>query len=381
MKITKLMLSAFVAAVALVACNKENHTPVENSLKSVTISLENAIMTKGASDGAITSGTPVSVKNLKIFLLDDQGNSYGASVINDNGTVSSAVMYYDFSAENIPTEINYHYVDPAVTQVVAYANLGDVKWENINDVLTIADEQNPEYLTLYGMDDQLANAGEKKHDNGDVTVLYEASVHLVPRVSRFELDGFRIAFTPGKAPDYASITVSKIAFANYYPNSSAATGVESGEIEDHDINIESDSSVFDWFNNTATYPAAGEWYWDNISKVLTPDSPAAASGPYAYHFFSCDEIPVLIIDLVADGRPAYLYTKSFSVIGENGQTTPLTIMEEGKVYRMNASSTVGGTDNGYIEIPEEVIDPANHCIDITLTVEDWFVTLVRPEFK
>ena len=50
MKLTKLMLSACVAALALVACNKEETAPVDGNLKTVQLSLENIIMTKGISD-------------------------------------------------------------------------------------------------------------------------------------------------------------------------------------------------------------------------------------------------------------------------------------------------------------------------------------------
>ena len=66
MKITKLMLSALIAAVALVSCNKEDQTPVETGVKSVSISFENAIMTKGTSSGQVSGA--VTVNDLKIFL-------------------------------------------------------------------------------------------------------------------------------------------------------------------------------------------------------------------------------------------------------------------------------------------------------------------------
>ena len=47
MKLTKLMLSACVAALALVSCNKDETTPdVSNRLKTVEVSLENVALTK-----------------------------------------------------------------------------------------------------------------------------------------------------------------------------------------------------------------------------------------------------------------------------------------------------------------------------------------------
>lgn len=379
MKTTKLMLSAFIAAVALVACNKEDHTPVKTDVMSMTISLENAIMTRGASTGDIVSGSQVQVNNLHIRLLDDHGNTYKAYVLNGDGTVTEADMYLDFTSSAIPSKIEYHYVDPAVTKVVAYANLGaNVNWDEYNGDIVIEDEQNPDALALYGEDAQLTNAGEKTHDNGDVTVLYKAELTLCPRISRFELDGFRIAFTDEK-PNYGTINISKVAFQNYYPASNVVTGVESGTLLNPITNLENDFLVFDWFNNTGATPGTDEWYWDNVNANLIKDAPAVQTN-YSYHFFSCGEVPVMVIDIVADGRPAYLYTKSFSVKDDNGNYVTLDKIEEGKVYRMNAASTADGNDDGYVEIPEDLIDPANHCIDITVTVENWVVKLVQPNF-
>ena len=72
MKLTKLMLSAFAAAVALVACNKVETDPVpqSTSMKSVKISLENVIMTKGEAGDKIKAGDAIQVNNFKLFLTD-----------------------------------------------------------------------------------------------------------------------------------------------------------------------------------------------------------------------------------------------------------------------------------------------------------------------
>lgn len=393
MKTTKLMLSALIAAAALVSCNKENHTPVDKTgLKSVSISIDNAIMTKTPATDQIgdnTGTTKVKVNNLKVFLLDEHGHTYSAK--NLDGT--DAPMYFDFSNTAIKTKIEYHFIDPAVTEVVAFANVGNLALNQIPEVIKIGDEQDADDLTLFGSDDTLAPAGEKTHADGKVTVLYTADITLAPRISRFEIDGFRIKFTGDTPPDYDAVTISKVAFQNYYPETTLATGVEvvlpnqegntTGRVQ-HIKNLESDASVFDWFNSTAATPAAGEWYWDAVNATFQVNSSAASNSKYYYHFFSCNHIPVMVIDLVADGRPAYIYTKSFNTITQDDEgnlvKTPLTTMEEGKIYRMHAGTTVTGTGDGIIEIPEEVITPANHCIDINVEVVDWVVTLVQPVF-
>ena len=57
---------------------------------------------------------------------------------------------------------------------------------------------------------------------------------------------------------------------------------------------------------------------------------------------------------------------------------PLTAFEEGTIYRMSGATTSLG--DGAIEIPEDVIDPMDRCLEITVEVEPWKVVLVTPEF-
>ena len=375
MKITKLMLSALVAAAALVSCNKEDQTPVETGVKSVSISLENVIMTKGESSGPVSGA--VTVNNLKIFLIDDHGNTYGAKIINNDNTVSDASTYIDLSSGVLLKTYNFHYVDPAVTKVAIIANAEDVEWSNVRNGygLTIGEQQNPHDLVLYGIDTELVSAGNKTHANGDVTVLYKAEVTLKPTVSRFEVDGFRIGFS--NTPKFSNVTITQLAFQNYYPESDAVSRVAKGTLVEHVDDLGNESSVFDWFNTVAT---PTPWFRDKFSLSLNSTTPVGKVGTdgLSYHFFAGNVVPVMMIDMLVDDRPAYVYSRSINVI-DGSTTTPLTSLEAGKVYRMSAA---GATDpNGYIEIPEDDITPANHCIDITVKVVNWVVTLVQPEFK
>jgi hypothetical protein len=83
-----------------------------------------------------------------------------------------------------------------------------------------------------------------------------------------------------------------------------------------------------------------------------------------------------MIDLEADGLPAYLYSKTIKLA--NG--TPIEKIEEGHIYRMNAAGSVDTGGDGDIVIDEDDIDPADRCIDITVDVMAWEVILVTPEF-
>ena len=142
-----------------------------------------------------------------------------------------------------------------------------------------------------------------------------------------------------------------------------------------------ESKVYEWLDETdpALKPAA--WYWDTFDVTITPAAPTAdirdedgISAPLAYHIFSSDLVPVMVIKLTADGQPAYLYSKGFYKDAE----TPVTTFEEGKIYRMSAKGEV--EKDGSIPIDEDDIDPMDRCLEITVDVVDWAVELVYPEF-
>ena len=81
MKLTKLMLSASVAALALVSCNKQDTAPeAPKRLKTVEVSLENVALTKGLAGPKIEAGDAVVLNDFKIFLTDGSGNEYTAKV-------------------------------------------------------------------------------------------------------------------------------------------------------------------------------------------------------------------------------------------------------------------------------------------------------------
>ena len=74
MKLTKLMLSASVAALALVSCNKMDSTPeVAKRLKTVEVSIGNIALTKALAGDKIENGDAVLVKDFQIFLTDHTG--------------------------------------------------------------------------------------------------------------------------------------------------------------------------------------------------------------------------------------------------------------------------------------------------------------------
>ena len=368
MRLIKLMLAASVAVCALASCNKQETSPQANRLKSVEISLENVIITKGLAGDKINAGDAVQVNDIKIFLTDADGNEYAAKVSDGSAAAQS---YF----EAVPEEtVAFHYVDPNCTKVVAVANLGkDISFAEYKALapLQIADQQNAKALVLYD-EATLTSTSEEHNDvNVDGTTylapVYEAELTLTPRVSRFEVDGFNVKFS--EEPLYDEIEITQIAFMNYYDKTTVVEGTESDlTAAPVDFNIQAD--VFDWLDKGET-----AWYRDSFKITITPEeSVKNTPEPLAYHMFSCTETPVMLIKLLADGQPAYLYTKGFF----RTDGTEITEFEEGKIYRMSAKSEFG--NDGNIPFDDTDIDPQDRCLEITVEVVDWAVELVYPEF-
>ena len=382
MKLSKLMLSASVAAIALVSCNKQDTTPESKRLRTVDISIENIVITKAAAGDKINAGDAVVVNDFQIFLTDNSGNEYTGKVKDGSAAAQSYWTSEDLSAGPIAAE--FHYVDPNCTKVVAIANMGkQLTFAEYQAVTTINidEQQNSQNLVLYDAKDLVATGNQHSDPNVDGTTyvadIYKADLVMTPRVSRFEVDGFTVKFND--EPKYDEINITQIAFQNYYPKTTVFEGAEDGAPVIHMDNFANQADVYTWLDT----PVEGEvpWYRDYFDVTITPAAPTAdikdADGnkaPLAYHIFSCDLVPVMVIKLTADGQPAYLYSKGFYKDAE----TPVTTFEEGKIYRMSAKGEV--ENDGSIPIDEDDIDPMDRCLEITVDVVDWAVELVYPEF-
>lgn len=387
MKTRNFLLTACMAVLALVACNKNDDNHVANNrLKSVEISLENVLLsqTRGLAGDKIEDGTPVTVTDFQVFLTDEQGNEYTAKTADGSAAAKSYWPTEDVAA--LGETAQFHYVDPNCTKVIAIANMGRTltfaEYKALEN-LAIGDEQNAKDLRLFA-EETLQASGEQHQDvNVDGTTyvsdVYEANLTLCPRISRFEVDGFRINFS--STPKYNTINITDIAFQNYYPETSLATGVEAGDLVEivDDLTVQAD--VYNWFNDK-TKPT--DWYWDSFDLTINATDAVTAKAtpePLAYHIFSGNEAPVFIIRLLVDGTPAYLYSKGFYSATEKdaeGKPKKIETFEEGKIYRMSAAGEVG--TSGFIPIDDDDIDPMDRCLDITVEVVDWVVELVYPEF-
>ncbi len=392
MKLTKLMLSALVAAFALVSCNKQDTTP-ENSgrLKSVELSLDNVEFTKAVTDKFLTANDQVVLKSFKIFLTD------GTNLVTTLPDAPEAQQfYYSASSETpLPGNAVIHYVPAAVSKVVIVGNVAET-WGNTFTTyaqlkaaaLDINAQQKYDNLTLYG-ESGLTPAGEvHNHSNNTTYNLYEANVSVAPLIARFEMDGFAVRFSKDK-PKYDKIAVKQIALNNYYTATTLNPLAPSAPIDR--VGTVNDVNAFKFFANNLTV-TENNWYYDALATdevVLTKPAAADAQGNFiavddmaskkAYHFFPGSEIPVFFIelDVYAAGTdtptPSYLYSKSFKT-SAGGEVE----FKPGYVYRMNFQGDATG--DGDLPFDEDDINELDRCLDITVEVVRWSVVTIFPEF-
>ncbi len=198
---------------------------------------------------------------------------------------------------------------------------------------------------------------------------------MKPAIARFEVDGFVTKFSD--TPKFGKVSVTAIAFQHYWPTLSTNTNGGKLNIQGtgtHVVNVanlDDEAQVFGWFNGSSS----NGWFIDRFSPALemTPDAPTADSpNPLAYHFFAGEAIPQMMITLIADGSPAYLYTSVFHKGSE-----VLTQLEAGKIYRMSAPGL--NSADGSIEIPDD-LSPIQRCLEVKVEVVDWTVDIITPEF-
>ena len=373
MKLYRLFTLAAVALTALVSCNKEELTPQDTSLKSVQISLDNIIMTKGMAGDKITANDKVKVTDFKIFLTDD---TYSPAYSAKNADGSEATFY--FNAASDLTEIKqFHFVDHKCTKVVIVANVGNISFEEVLKLnVPIADQQLQTGLVLYGEQNLTATGRVHTQEGTDkYTEVYEAKVTMKPAIARFEVDGFVTKFSEN--PKFNKISVQAVAFQNYFPALTANTNggklniLGTGTEVKHIVNLDNDSQVYNWLNGSAS----NGWFIDRFDPVLdmTKDDPVADTpNNLAYHFYAGEAVPQMLVSLLADGTPAYIYTSKFYK-----GTEPLTKLEAGKIYRMSAAGDV--ETDGSIEIPDD-LSPIQRCVEIKVEVVEWTVDIITPEF-
>lgn len=405
MKVKSLFLMALAASMAFVSCDKSEDLGqnTDTQLKSVTVNLPNIQKapagTRAVGD-AVTDGSKVALKNYKVFFLN--GNTE-VTVPQFDG--ADQKVYFDATADAADWATNmgkytYHFLPAAVNKVAVVGNIAtaDMTWAQVQaltevDVLNDGtpdadgyDDKGHPYYQLYG---ESALTPASTADDEDHNNVYTASVNLAPRTSRFEIYGFEYTLEDGNDTyTFQSVELNKIALSNYATKFNFMTMAAAGN---RVVAPTEATAIWDWIANAdaswsnsfnslslaqnakkfanggdmdADYSQGGEGATDIITYGLT-------------HATKVEENPELLLSFYgvgADGSktPLYLrgkFTKNAAgedlIFAANGTKNGLTT---GKIYRV------------YFPILDNVWEQPERCIELTVTVAEWEVVPVTPEF-
>ena len=368
MKLTKLMLSASVAALALVSCNKNESTPVvmDQNLKSVEISLSNVqFATKGAGYTSDLSGTDLQLNTIQLFFTD--GTSLYTPKMADGAT--DAVTYLDAS-EATGENLNFHYLPAAVNKVIAVGNSIPISASSLADLeiaVEIGSQQDPTDLILFA-ESQITTKKTPNHDsdpNAHETDVYSVALNLLPRVARFEINGFTCNFT---TTGISSVEISQVHFVDYYFTNTIRPNINSDLMA---IDMSSQTTIF---NHLLSHTTAD---WDNdlfdpaIQLNATENSTVSGDINLAYNFYpGVGAYPRFVLYMTTDGiLPSYLATTTFRT--ESGEILDsASDFKPGYIYRI--------TDFAFSDTD---LTHQDRCVEITLSVSKWNVVSVTPNFN
>lgn len=402
MKIRNLMLVALAASMTFVACSKDDGTtgaPEDTQLKSVTVKLPNIKKVdpiSRATGNAVADGSQVGLDNYKVFFLNAQGEVQEVPKIDnqDQKVFFSSKDGGDWNANvGVDKAMTYHLLPAATVKVVVVGNMGNVEYADVKDKeLAVKndgtastegyDEGGHPFYELYGEAALVRKNGaedDKNHNN-----VYEAAVNLAPRTSRMEVYGFSYELdsdaVPGAQFTFDKVELAKIALANYHTSYNFVSMEPTGDAV---VAPASSAAIWDWIDGQ-TVPWANSF----VSFELTPDQKKFANGTeingddndgagteniITYGLTHAKEVannPELLLSFYGvkgtAKTPLYLHGKftknPFVAVEDKGGTYA------GKIYRV------------FFPIYDGVWDQPERCVELTVTVAEWEVVTVTPEF-
>lgn len=404
MKVKSLFLMALAASMTLVSCDKSEDLGqnTDTQLKSVTVTLPNIQKAPAANVGtravgdAVTGGSKVALKNYKVFFLS--GNTE-VTVPQFEGAAQK--VFFDATADGADWVTNmgkytYHFLPAAVNKVAVVGNIAtaNMTWEQVQaltdvDVLndgTVGteglDENGHPYYQLYG---ESALTPATAADDEDHNNVYTASVNLAPRTSRFEIYGFEYKLEENNTEGFTfqSVELNKIALSNYATKFNFMTMAAAGT---RVVAPTEATAIWDWIAN-----ANANWSNSLNSLSLAQDAKKFVNGtdiPENYTQNGEGATDIITYGLThatkVEENPELLL--SFYGVGADGSKTPLYL--RGKFTKDGAFAANGnkeGVATGkiyrvFFPILDNVWEQPERCIELTVTVAEWEVVPVTPEF-
>lgn len=375
MKLRSLVLLAALG-FGLTACNNDGDDLLKDEeSKSVTISLANVLPQSKGTGTKIQNETKVALNDYYVVFTDGT-NLYGGYDLTPEGGKTEAAKYYEAAGNMSKT---FHFVNGAANQAIVIGNVGGMEgalYEQLEGCSTLAalkalvcqmgEEQDEKDLTLYGTGNfvKKGSADDAQHTN-----VYTAAINVKPLIARIEVTGFKYAkVDPQTDTKYSKIVLNKIAIDKYYP-AVKLDGTYDGNLSFYNVPATGNSQNF--FESLTP-----GWTNDGFTSVeLMPDTDKTAAyilgegkDAYVYHVAAGATIPYILLQMqgvsaAGDNIPLHIVARGLLKDG-----TPVNELEAGKVYRLS------------FEFDDNDLSQPAKCVEVTVTVADWVVEVVTPQF-
>lgn len=371
MKLTKSLFLAF-AGLGLFACSNEDVTENggDNQTASVVIKLDGVGSSRAVDDA--TTGS--DGEGNEITLLD------GKILFTDGTTILKVV---DLSlAEAKGSGQLVHEVPAAVSQVQIVGNvvskpglLATIAENNflagVKDyVIKSGDEQDMDYLPLFGEDTSLEKATGVTDDQGH-TDIYAANVELSTPFSRIEIGDFKCT---NLGNIYSQIDIKVVGLLNFYNEVTLAktasdkvdianTTTDEGKVVEPGLTAEG-KITFGAVNTTYG------WAWEESTISMTNANTAynpSEGKKYVYNFVPQGDDVMAALYVGATPKVSAAMAINNTLKGKLGTLNP------GYIYKVSYTFTEGDINPWNPD--------ATKCVNVVVTVTKWTIRTITPTFE
>lgn len=390
MKLNKLFVSV-LAALAFVACSKDGESGAEGPESgqglSVTVSLQTtgsaAVQTFGKGTRAEVDDfgtTAITLKSIQVFFADGE-----------NGNILESKS---FSSEQVAAKTAvFHSINPSVTHAVVAANCDELLTATPATVAALKNIQ-LDLVSYQALADVplmsevgslVPNESEHPEIPGETDVNWcKVSLTVAPVLARIEIGG-KLEITTGAEGKfvYKDFTPKYVGLNGLYEECTLAGETGAGAER---IYANSNAVGFPVLSTVGDVTATPQWMYngfpesDQQNMIEAVENAIDLSKVYAYNVMPGDKPEITLQfastpispDELAGSAIVPVSPKAYIKIVNFSKDDAIEKLEAGKIYKIDGIS--------FSQDKVTMLDDQVLCVEVTVTVQDWVVEPVTPEF-
>lgn len=363
MKLNKFFLLGLVS-LAFAACSSdEDVADIQGGEKQSVVLKINTDQPGNRALGEAMNEGKITLKDVTIFYADDNGNIAQFTKLNSQSPDWNKLTTTGYVEHNLPAAIKQVYVVGNTAQFNLSQMSSKQKLEEFAfGASTQADANN---VLLYGFDTALEKLKEITDDQGHGNV-FKADLTINPLVSRIEISGIKCNDLGNQ---YSSIDLKALGLMNVW-NKVTIGGAPSENLTLDNVLEPGTAPQEDKF---VFGTAPHKWAWETITATLdNKDAVYPATGVYAYNFIAKNETDMQVKLYLAAKKGDAVNPINNTITAAFPQLSNIGFMP-GKIYKLT------------LEFTESNIGPwdpsQTQCIQVNVTVADWVVETLKPQYQ